>query len=75
MANAYKYQWTPDEAIEKLYQKGFMDGTNVGFLQTLIDNTIEIEANSFFWQEPTNNAITSTGTYFKIFFINAWFID
>lgn len=51
MANALKYQWTPDEAIEKLYQKGFMDGTNVGFLQTLIDNTIEIEANSFFWQE------------------------
>lgn len=51
MANAYKYQWTPDETIEKLYQKGFMDGTNVGFLQTLIDNTIEIEANSFFWQE------------------------
>ena len=51
MANAYKYQWTPDEAIEKLYQKGFMDGTNTGFLQTLIDNTIEIESNSFFWQE------------------------
>ena len=51
MANAYKYQWTPDEAIEKLYQKGFMEGTNAGFLQTLIDNTIEIESNSFFWQE------------------------
>lgn len=51
MANALKYQWTPDEAIDKLYQKGFMDGANVGFLQTLIDNTIEIEANSFFWQE------------------------
>ena len=51
MANAYKYQWTPDEAIEKLYQKGFMDGTNVGFLQTLIDNSIEIDSNSFFWQE------------------------
>ena len=51
MAQALKYQWTPDEAIEKLYQKGFMDGANVGFLQTLIDNTIEIDANSFFWQE------------------------
>lgn len=51
MGQALKYQWTPDEAIEKLYQRGFMDGTNVGFLQTLIDNTIEIEANSFFWQE------------------------
>lgn len=51
MANAYKYQWTPDEAVEKLYQRGFMDGTNVGFLQTLIDNSIEIDSNSFFWQE------------------------
>lgn len=51
MANALKYQWTPEEAIEKLYQKGFMDGANVGFLQTLIDNTIEIEENAFFWQE------------------------
>lgn len=51
MANAYKYQWTPDEAIEKLYQRGFSEGSNAGFLQTLIDNTIEIESNSFFWQE------------------------
>ena len=51
MANAYKYQFTPDEAIEKLYQRGFMDGTNTGFLQTLIDNTIEVDSNSFFWQE------------------------
>ena len=51
MANALKFHFTPDEAIEKLYQKGFMDGTNVGFLQSLIDNTIEIEENAFFWQE------------------------
>lgn len=51
MANALKFQWTPEEAIEKLYQKGFMDGTNVGFLQTLIDNTIEIKEKTFFWQE------------------------
>lgn len=51
MANAYKYQWTPDEAIEKLYQRGFSEGSNAGFLQTLIDYTIEIESNSFFWQE------------------------
>jgi len=51
MAQAMKYQWSPEEAIEKLYQKGFMDGTNRGFLQTLIDNTIEIEENTFFWQE------------------------
>lgn len=51
MANALKYQWTPEEAVEKLYQKGFLDGKNQGFLQTLIDNTIEIQENSFFWQE------------------------
>lgn len=46
-----KYQWSPEEAIEKLYQKGFMDGTNVGFLQTLINDKIKIEENTFFWQE------------------------
>lgn len=51
MANALKFYFTPEEAIDKLYQKGFMDGTNAGFLQTLIDNTIEIEENAFFWQE------------------------
>lgn len=51
MGQALKYNWTPEEAIERLYQRGFMDGANVGFLQTLIDNTLEIEANSFFWQE------------------------
>lgn len=51
MAHALKYQWTPEEAVEKLYQKGFLDGSNQGFLQTLIDNTIEIQENSFFWQE------------------------
>ena len=48
MANALKFQWTPEEAIEKLYQRGFMDGANTGFLQTLIDNTIEIDSKSFF---------------------------
>jgi hypothetical protein len=51
MANALKFHFTPDEAIEKLYQRGFMDGANVGFLQTLIDSTIEIDENAFFWQE------------------------
>lgn len=51
MANAMKYNWTSDEMLEKLYQKGFMDGANVGFLQSLIDNTIEIEEKAFFWQE------------------------
>lgn len=62
MANALKYQWTPDEAIEKLYQKGFMDGANAGFLQTLIDNTLEVEANAFFWQEH----FTVEGNEYKI---------
>lgn len=51
MANALKFHFTPDEAIEKLYQRGFMDGANAGFLQTLIDSTIEIDENAFFWQE------------------------
>ena len=51
MPNALKFHFTPEEAIEKLYQKGFLDGTNQGFLQTLIDTTIEIEENAFFWQE------------------------
>lgn len=51
MANALKFQFSPEELIDKLYQKGFVDGSNSGFLQTLIDNTIEIEENSFFWQE------------------------
>lgn len=51
MANAYKYTWTPDEAVNKLFERGFAEGTNAGFLQTLIDNTIEVESNSFFWQE------------------------
>lgn len=51
MANALKYQWTPDQAIDALYRKGFMDGTNVGFLQALVDETILIEENAYFWQE------------------------
>ena len=40
MANALKFHFTPDEAIEKLYQRGFMDGANVGFLQQLISLTL-----------------------------------
>ena len=51
MANALKWQWSPDEAIEKLYKHGLLDSSNQGFLQTLIDNTIEIDENAFFWQE------------------------
>jgi len=51
MANALKWAWTPEEAVEKLYKHGLLDGTNQGFLQTLIDNAIEIDENAFFWQE------------------------
>ena len=51
MANALKFQWSPEEAVEKLYKHNLLDGTNKGFLQTLIDNTIEIDENAFFWQE------------------------
>lgn len=51
MANALKFNWTPDEALEKLYKHGLFDGTNAGFLQTLIDDKIKIEENTFFWQE------------------------
>ena len=51
MANALKFQWSPEEAIDKLYKHGLLDGTNKGFLQTLIDNAIEIDENAFFWQE------------------------
>lgn len=51
MANALKYQWTSEEVIEKLYSKGLFDGRNQGFLQTLIDDKIKIEENTFFWQE------------------------
>jgi hypothetical protein len=51
MANALKFQWSPDEAVEKLYKHGLFDSNNRGFLQTLIDNAIEIDENAFFWQE------------------------
>lgn len=49
--NANKYQFNAEEAINKLYQKGLMSDTNTGFLQTLIDDKLEIASNAFFWQE------------------------
>lgn len=49
MANAYKNHWTPDEAIDKLYNKLF-DGSNTGLLQTLVDS-IELQENANFWTE------------------------
>lgn len=49
--NANKYQFNAEEAINKLYQKGLMSDTSTGFLQTLIDDKLEIASNAFFWQE------------------------
>ena len=51
MANALKFQWSPDEAIEKLYKHGLFDNSNRGFLQTLIDNTIEIDDDTIAVQD------------------------
>lgn len=52
MANAYKYQFNPDELVRQIYQRGLVnsDGTSV-FIQTLIDEKIVMDANQFFWQE------------------------
>ena len=36
MANALKFQWSPDEAIEKLYKHGLFDNSNRGFLLWLM---------------------------------------
>lgn len=49
MSNAYKNHWTPDEAIDKLYNKLF-SGTDTGLLQTLVDS-IELQENANFWTE------------------------
>jgi len=51
MPNANKYQFNADEALENIYRMGlFKDGSN-GFIQTLINEQLEIASNSFFWQE------------------------
>ena len=41
MANAYKYQFNPDELVNQLYQRGLVnpDGTSA-FIQTLVDEKI-----------------------------------
>lgn len=51
MANAYKYTGNPEQLVEKLYQKGLLNTQGTGFLQTLIDENIILNANSKFWQE------------------------
>lgn len=51
MANAYKYQDNPQALIDKLYERGLVNGTGSGFVQKLIDQSIVLNANRFFWQE------------------------
>jgi hypothetical protein len=49
MANALKNFWTPEETINKMYDRLF-DSDNVGYLQQLVD-TIDIDENANFWTE------------------------
>ena len=51
MANAYKYQENPQALVEKLYAKGLLNESGNGFVQKLIDQSIILNANRFFWQE------------------------
>lgn len=51
MSQASKYFSTPEQLVEKLYQKGLLNTDGTGFLQTLIDEHLILEANSKFWQE------------------------
>lgn len=49
MANALKNFWTPEETINKMYDRLF-DTDNVGYLQQLVES-IEFDENSNFWAE------------------------
>ena len=49
--NAYKYQDNPQVLVEKLYAKGLLNESGNGFVQKLIDQSIILKANRFFWQE------------------------
>jgi hypothetical protein len=49
MANAQKNFWTPEETINKMYDRLF-DTEGVGYLQTLVDS-IDIDENANFWTE------------------------
>ena len=51
MANAYKYADNPQALIDKLYAKGLLNTAGNGFVQKLIDKSIVLNANRFFWQE------------------------
>lgn len=49
--NAYKYQDNPQYLVDKLYEQGLINGTGNGFVQKVIDQSIILNANRFFWQE------------------------
>ena len=49
MANAYRNFWTPEDAIDKLYNKLF-DSDSAGLLQTLVDSIV-LDENANFWTE------------------------
>lgn len=52
MANAHKFQIDPEQAVDALFQRGLInsDGTSQ-YLQTVVDDMLERDANQFFWEE------------------------
>lgn len=52
MANAHKRQIDPEQAIDALFQRGYInsDGTSQ-YLQTIVDDMLVKDANQFFWEE------------------------
>lgn len=52
MAQAYKNEYSPEDVLEKLFQRGLLntEGTSP-YIQKIIDNNLEIQSNQFFWQE------------------------
>ena len=52
MANAYKYEnMSSEEVLNKLYQKNYINDEYDGFLTTLINDNIVMDANLNFWME------------------------
>lgn len=49
--NAMKYQYSAEDLINKLYQKGIMGDDNGTFLQSLIDNSLVYNENVPFYME------------------------
>ena len=52
MAQAYKSEYSPEDVLEKLFQRGLLNthGTSP-YIQKNIEDNIEKQANQFFWQE------------------------